>query len=51
MSLTQIVDTWKGGGVDLPARIHRRRAVANPESEMNPALNPPLAGTDAVVAA
>jgi hypothetical protein len=41
MSLTQIVNTRKGGGVDLPTQIRRRRATANPEPEMNPPLNPP----------
>jgi hypothetical protein len=40
MSLTQMVNTRRGGGVDLPAQIRRRRAVANPEPEMNPPLNP-----------
>jgi hypothetical protein len=51
MSLTQMVNTKRGGGVDLPARIRRRREVANPELEMNPPLNPPPAGMDVVVAA
>jgi hypothetical protein len=46
-----MVNTKKGGGVDLPTRIHRRRAVANPELEMNPHPNPPPAWTDAMVAA
>ena len=41
MSLTQMVNTRRGGGVDLPARIHRRRVVANPKPEMNPPPNPP----------
>jgi hypothetical protein len=41
MSLTQMVNTGRGGGVDLPARIRRRRAVANLEPTMNPPLNPP----------
>jgi hypothetical protein len=41
MSLTQMVNTRRGGGVDLPTRIRRRRAVANPEPKMNPPLNPP----------
>jgi hypothetical protein len=50
MFLTQMINTRKGGGVDLPAHIHRRR-VANPAPEMNPPLNPPPTGTDAVVAA
>jgi hypothetical protein len=30
------VNTRKGGGVDLPTRIRRRRAVADTEPEMNP---------------
>jgi hypothetical protein len=50
MSTTQMVNTRKGRGVYLPARIRRRRAVANLESEINPPLNPPPAGTDAVIA-
>jgi hypothetical protein len=41
MSLTQMVNTRRVGGVDLPARIRRRRVVANPEPEMNPPPNPP----------
>ena len=51
MFLTHMVNTRKGGGVDLPARIRCRREVANPEPEMNPPLNPPPTGTDVVVAA
>jgi hypothetical protein len=51
MSLTQMVNTKRGGGVDLPARIRRRRAVTNPEPKMNPPLNPPPVGTDDMVAA
>ena len=39
MSLTQMVNTRRGGGVDLPARIRRRMVVANPEPEMNPPPN------------
>jgi hypothetical protein len=46
-----MANTRRGGGVDLSTRIRRRRAVANPEPEMNPPLNPPPTGTDAVVAA
>ena len=43
MSLTQMVNTRRGGGVDLLARIRRRRAIANPEPTMNPPLNlPPI---------
>jgi hypothetical protein len=41
MSLTQMVNTRRGGGVDLPARIRQRRDVANPEPTMNPPPNPP----------
>jgi hypothetical protein len=33
MSLTQMVNTMRGGGVDLTARIRQRRAVANPEQK------------------
>lgn len=51
MSLTKAVNTRKGGCVDPPARICRRRAVANLELEMNAPPNPPLAGTDVVVVA
>jgi hypothetical protein len=36
-----MVNARRGGGVDLPARIRRRRAVANSEPEMNPLPNPP----------
>jgi hypothetical protein len=42
MSLTQMVNTKTGGGVDQPTRIRRKRAVTNPEPEMNPP-NPLLA--------
>jgi hypothetical protein len=42
---------WKGRSIDLPARIHRKRAVPNPEPEINAPLNPPPIGTDVVVAA
>jgi hypothetical protein len=42
MSLTQMVNTRRGGGVDLPTRIRRRRVVANLEPEMNPPPNPRL---------
>jgi hypothetical protein len=40
MSLTQMVNTMRGGGVDLPTRIRQRRVVANPDLEMNPPPNP-----------
>jgi hypothetical protein len=42
MTLTQMVNTRRGGGVDLPARICQRRTVANPELEMNPPNPPPV---------
>jgi hypothetical protein len=51
MSLTQMVNTRRGGCVDLPARIRRRRIVTQPQPEMNSPLNPPPARTDAVAAA
>jgi hypothetical protein len=41
MSLTQMVNTRKGEGVDLPARIRQIRVVANLEPEMNRPSNPP----------
>jgi hypothetical protein len=37
-----MVNTRRGGGVDLPARIRRRRVVPNLEPEMNPPPNPRL---------
>jgi hypothetical protein len=46
-----MINTRKGGGIDLPAHIRRRRVVVNPQPEMNPAPNPPPARTDVVVAA
>jgi hypothetical protein len=45
-----MVNTRKGGGIDLPANHHSRRIVREPQPEMNPP-NPPLARTDPVVAA
>jgi hypothetical protein len=37
-----MVNTRRGGGIDLPARIRWRRDVANPQPEMNPPPNPYL---------
>jgi hypothetical protein len=45
-----MVNTRKGGGIDLPANPHNRRIVRQPQPEINP-LNPPPAGIDLVVAA
>jgi hypothetical protein len=45
-----MVNTRKGGKIDLPANHHNRRIVRQPQPEMNP-LNPPPAGTDLVAAA
>jgi hypothetical protein len=42
-----MVNTKKGGGIDLPANNHSRRTVNQPQPEMNP---PPV-GTDPVAAA
>jgi hypothetical protein len=50
MSLTQMVNTRRGGRIDLPANHHSKRIVNQPRPEMNP-LNLPPAGTDPVVAA
>jgi hypothetical protein len=51
MSLTQMVNTRKGGGINQLARIRRRRAVPNPETKMNPSSNPLPTGNDVVIAA
>jgi hypothetical protein len=46
-----MVNTRKGGGIDLPANPHNRRALRQQQqAEMNPP-NPPPARTDLVVAA
>jgi hypothetical protein len=46
-----MINTRKGGGIDLPANDHRKRIVNQPQPEMNPPPNPPPAGTDPVAAA
>jgi hypothetical protein len=46
-----MVNTRKGGSIDLPANNRRRRIVNQPQPEMNPPPNPPLARIDHVVAA
>jgi hypothetical protein len=51
--LTQMVNTRKGGGIDLPPNRHSRCIFRQPqqqEEEMNPP-NPPPAGADPAVAA
>jgi hypothetical protein len=46
-----MVNTRKGGGIDLPPNPHNRRILRQQQqAEMDPP-NPPLAGTDLVVAA
>jgi small-conductance mechanosensitive channel len=45
-----MVNTKKGGGIDLPANHHSRRIIRQQQTEMNPP-NPPPAGTDPVVTA
>jgi hypothetical protein len=53
MFLTQMVNTRKGGGIDLPPNRHSRRIYRQPQQqqqEMNPP-NPPPAGADPAVAA
>jgi hypothetical protein len=49
MLLTQMVNTRKGGEIDLPTNPHSGRIIRQQQTEMNPP-NPPLAGTDPVVA-
>jgi hypothetical protein len=49
MFLTQMVNTRKGGGIDLPANPFNWRVLRQQQAEMNP-LNIPSAGTDPVVA-
>jgi hypothetical protein len=48
--LTQMVNTKKGGEIDLPANPFNRRVLRQQQAEMNPP-NPPPAGTDPVVVA
>jgi hypothetical protein len=44
-----MVNTRKGGEIDLPANHHSRRIIRQSQPEMNPP-NPPPARTDPVVA-
>jgi hypothetical protein len=46
-----MVNTRKGGSINLPANNHRRRIVNQPQPEMSPPPNPPPAGTNPVAAA
>jgi hypothetical protein len=53
MFLTQMVNTRKGGGIDLPPNRHSRRIFRQPQQqqvEMDPP-NPPPAGADPAVVA
>jgi hypothetical protein len=53
MFLTQMVNTRKGGGIDLPPNRHSRRIFRQPkqqQAEMDP-LNPPPAGAGPALAA
>jgi hypothetical protein len=43
-----MVNTRKGGCINLPVNNRRRRIINQPQPEMNPPPNPPLAGTDPV---
>jgi hypothetical protein len=52
MFLTQMVNTRKGGGIDLPPNQHSRRIFRQPQQqqpEMDPP-NPSLGGANPVVA-
>jgi hypothetical protein len=46
-----MVNTRKGGGIDIPANHHSRRIVNQPQPDMSSPPNPPPAGTDPVAAA
>jgi hypothetical protein len=45
-----MVNTRKGGRINLPVNPHNRRIIRQQQAEMNPP-NPPPAGTDPVVVA
>jgi hypothetical protein len=45
-----MVNTMKGGGIDLLDNPHNMRVIRQQQAEMNP-LNPPPARTDPVVVA
>jgi hypothetical protein len=52
--LTQMVNSRKGGGIDLPPNLHNRRVLRQQQqAEMNPLNppNPPPAEADPAVAA
>jgi hypothetical protein len=54
MFLTQMVNTRKGGGIDLPPNRHTRRIFRQPQpqpAEMDPPPSPPPAGVVPLVAA
>jgi hypothetical protein len=52
MLLNQMVNTRKGGGIDLPANPYNRRVLRQQQqqAEMNPP-NPPPVGADPVISA
>jgi hypothetical protein len=54
MFLTQMVNTRKGGGIDLPPNRHTRRIFRQPlqqqPAEMDPPPPPPPVGVDLTVA-
>jgi hypothetical protein len=51
MFLTQMVNTRKAGGIDLPPNRHNQRVLIQQQqqAEMNPP-NPPPTGADPIVA-
>jgi hypothetical protein len=52
MFLTQMVNTRKGGGIDLPPNPHTRRIFRQPQpqlAEMDPPPPPPPVGVDPIV--
>jgi hypothetical protein len=51
MLLTKMVNTKKGGGIDLPANPHNRRVLRQQQQvEMNPPNPPPVRADPAVAA-
>jgi hypothetical protein len=51
MFLTQMVNTRKGGGIDLPPNRHTRRIFRQPQQPEIDPPPPPPAGVDPAVAA
>jgi hypothetical protein len=50
MFLTQMINTRKGGGIDLPPNRHTRRIFRQPQ-EQEEEMNPPPSRTDPAISA